>query len=455
MSLTKTDFKRWYQEHFEEIRRDFFTFLSFPSISTDPQFTEEMGKTAGWLSAYLNKIGLESAVWETSGKPIVYATHLKAGKDAPTILLYHHYDVQPVDPLELWHSHPFEPTIKDHTVYARGALDNKGQCFYSICAIRAFLELSKQVNFNVKIFIEGEEECGSKGTAAFLAEKKIDLHADHLLVIDFNLPKAHTPGITLGMRGIVTLSVIFSNAKQDLHSGLHGGIALSANRALIQTLAYLWDEKGRVAVPGFYEGMQTLSKEQLAQLNLTFDQKEYCEKFGVTALAHEENFNPLEANWLRPSLEINGIHGGYAGVGVKTVIPATAEAKLSCRLVAGQDPHKIGRSILDFLALRAPEGVKVKGALYEGAKAFQAAFDAPATKFVAKALEEVFGKPCVFQLCGASVPIIPLLVEASSADAVLMGMGLDDDHIHAPNEHFGMDRFELGFLTISRIFSMF
>lgn len=445
------DFKRWYREHSEEILQDFFTFLSFPSISTDPQFSAEMQKTAVWLSAYLNKIGLESSVWETSGKPIVYATHLKAGKNAPTILIYHHYDVQPVDPLELWHSNPFQPVIKNRVVYARGALDNKGQCFNSICAIRAFLELSGQCNFNLKVFIEGEEECGSKGTAAFLAQKKIDLRADHLFVIDFNLPKEHVPGITLGMRGIVSLSVTFKNATHDLHSGLHGGIALSANRALVQTLTRLWDEKGRVLVPGFYDGIQQLSKAQQDRLELTFDVDEYRKKFGVNAFANENNVTPLEANWLRPALEINGICGGYTGAGVKTVIPAKAEAKLSCRLVPGQDPQKIGQSILDFLQQQAPKGVEVRGELYEGAEAFQASFDAPATKLAAQALSEVFGKPCLFQLCGASVPIIPLLVEVSKANAVLMGMGLDDDSIHAPNEHFNMDRFELGFLTLSRI----
>lgn len=454
MSLTVADFKRWYTAHQSEILRDFFTFLSFPSISTDPQFSTETKKTAEWLSNYLGNIGLDSAVLETSGKPVVFATNLKAGPNRPTVLIYQHYDVQPVDPLELWHSDPFKPVLKNNVVYARGAVDNKGQCFYSVSAIKAFMELSKQANFNLKVFIEGEEECGSKGTTAFLAQKKIDLKADHLFVIDFDMPKANVPGIMLGMRGLVTGTVTYSNAHSDLHSGVHGGIALNPNRALASALSRLWDEDGRVVVPGFYEGVKAFPRQDLAKLDMRFDFDEYAHKFGVKALAIENSYSPLESNWLRPTLEINGMTGGYAGVGVKTVIPAKAEAKLSCRLVGEQDPQKIGQSVLDFLTRHAPKGVKVETKLFEGAKAFQSPLNSPATKITAQALEDVFGQPCRYQLCGASVPIVPALVEASGADAVLFGMGLDDDNIHAPNEHFSMDRFEQGFLTVARILSL-
>ncbi len=454
MALNLDDFKRWYAAHQDEILRDFFTFLSFPSISTDPQFAKDTQKAAEWLSNYLQGIGLESKVWETSGRPIVFASHLKAGPSRPTILIYQHYDVQPVDPLELWHSDPFKPVLKGNNVYARGAVDNKGQCFYSVSAVKAFLQLSKQFNFNLKFFIEGEEESGSKGTTEFLAQKKIDLKADHLLVIDFDMPKANVPGITLGMRGVVHGTVIYKNAHADLHSGIHGGIALNPNRALACALCRLWDENGRVAVPGFYDGVTPLPKEDLARLDLQFNAQEYAQKFGVKALAKEEGYSPLESNWLRPVVEINGFTGGYNGPGVKTVIPAKAEAKLSCRLTGKQDPEKVGRSLLEFLTQLAPKGIEVETELYEGAGAFQASLNSPITKIVSKALEEVFGQPCRYQLCGASVPIVPALVAASSADAVLFGMGLPDDAIHSPNEHFGMDRFQQGFLTVSRILSL-
>ncbi|MBI2742529.1 MAG: dipeptidase [Chlamydiales bacterium] len=455
MPLQLSDFKSWFDSHREEVLRDFFKFLSFRSISTDPQFSKETHETAVWVSDYLTHIGMKSSLHETSGKPVVFATHLNAGPSRPTILIYQHYDVQPVDPLNLWHNDPFKPIVKNNTVYARGAVDNKGQCFYSISAVRAFLELAKQANINLKLFIEGEEECGSKGTTAFLAEKKIDLKADHLLVIDFDMARAGVPGITLGMRGLASCSVIFSNAVTDLHSGIHGGIALNPNRALVCALARLWDEKGRVQVPGFYDGVKPFSKADLAKLDMSFNADEYTHKFGVRAFGAEDGYSPVESNWLRPVLEINGLSGGYAGAGVKTVIPAKAEVKISCRLVGEQDPEKITKSVVEFLKLHAPKGMQVHAEIYDGARAFQASLNAPVIKVVSQALGEVFSESCKFQFCGASVPIVPALVAASSADAALFGMGLADDNIHAPNEHFGLDRFEQGFLTVSRILSLF
>ncbi len=452
--MTISGFKRWYDQHREEIHRDFFTFLSFPSISTDPAFSGETRKTAEWLNAYLLKIGMKSSLLETSGKPIVFATELSAGPTRPTVLIYQHYDVQPVDPLDLWDSDPFKPTIRDGEVYARGAVDNKGQCFYSVSAIRAFLELCKKRQVNLKLFIEGEEESGSKGTFAFLKEKKIDLNADHLFVIDFDLPKKGVPGISLGMRGLVSFTATLQTAGTDLHSGVHGGIALNANRAFAATLAKLWDEKGKVRVPHFYDDVMAPSKQEMAKFEMDFDQAEYIEKFGVKAFAMEEGMSPLQSNWFRPSLEINGFTGGYTGPGVKTVLPAKAEAKFSCRLVAGQDPQKVVARILDFLKKEAPKGVLIETQIFEGARAFKTSPDTPAVQITKRALEEVFGKPCQFQMCGATVPIVPALVEASSADAVLFGMGLDDDNIHAPNEHFGLDRFEQGFLTVAKILSL-
>lgn len=448
-----SNFKRWYGEHQEEILRDFFTFLSFPSISTDPAYADATRKTALWLSSYLTKIGLQTELHETSGHPIIFATELSAGKDRPTVLIYQHYDVQPVDPLELWHHDPFQPVIKNGEVYARGACDNKGQCFYSICAVRAFLELAKKGKINLKLFIEGEEESGSRGSMAFLAQNKIDLKADHLLVIDFDLPKKGVPGISLGMRGLVALTATFINSSTDLHSGVHGGIALNPNRVLVSTLAKLWDKQGRVTLPGFYDQVILPTKDELAKIDLTFDEKAYSEKFGVHAFGMEEGFSPLESNWLRPSLEINGIVGGYKGSGVKTVIPAKAEAKFSCRLVAKQDPAKIAASLVQFLKQEAPKGIRVETEIFEGAPAFWSSPDSPTIKLVARSLEEVFNQNCRFQLCGATVPIVPALVRASSADAALLGMGLDDDHIHAPNEHFGLDRFEQGFLTVAGFLS--
>jgi len=447
------DLKKWWQDHYEETLHNFFTFLSFPSISTDPAHEKDCRRTAEWLQGYMEGIGLKTTLWETSGLPVVFGTHLQAGKDRPTLLIYHHYDVQPVDPLELWKSDPFQPTVRNNQVYARGAVDNKGQCFYSLTALKAFLSLAKQLGFNLKVFIEGEEESGGRGTAAILKEKEHELKADHLLVIDFDIPSATTPGITLGMRGLAALVVECSNASIDLHSGVHGGIALNPNRALAQMLASLWDENGKIAVPHFYENVEPLSQEHLSRIDMSFDHASYQKSFGVRAFSNEKGHSLKESNWLRPTLEINGMWGGYTGPGFKTVIPAKAFAKISCRLVPGQDPDKIGHAIAAHLEKEAPEGIEVKVDFHHGAPAFRSHFDSFIVKTAALAYEEIFGKPCKYLFCGASVPIVVDLARATGAQVAMIGMGLTEDDIHAPNEHFGLDRFALGYLTVGRILS--
>ncbi len=451
MSVTIDAFKEWYGLHKEEILNDYFTLLRFKSISADPAFNKETRSCAEWVSKYLESIGMDVSLWETSGQPVVFATHLKAGPSRPTVLIYHHYDVQPVDPLELWKSDPFEPVIREGHVYARGALDNKGQCAYSLSALKAFLKLATKININIKVFIEGEEESGGEGTFGILAGKKEELKADSLLIVDMDLPAANVPGITLGMRGILALEVECINAKTDLHSGTHGGIALNPNRALVTALSKLWDSSGKIAIPHFYEDLIPLAEEDAKKLDKTFDKKQYSEQFGVNIFSEEAGFSPLESNWLRPSLEINGISGGYAGAGFKTVIPARASAKLSCRLVPGQDPVKTLQKIKSFLKAQVPEGMLFNVKEHHGAQAFRSSFDSSLILLVAKAFEEVFNQKCKYLLCGASVPLVPSLAQASGAETALIGCGLAEDNIHAPNERFGLDRFEQGFLTIGRI----
>lgn len=443
--------RKWFKDHYDETIRDFFTFLSFPSISTDPHYEQDSRRTAEWLCEYMQRIGLQTTLWETPGLPVVFGTHLQAGPHRPTLLIYHHYDVQPVDPLDLWKSDPFKPTIRNNQVYARGAVDNKGQCFYSLTAIKAFLQLSKKCDFNLKVFIEGEEESGGRGTAAVLKQKEHELKADHLLVVDFDMPNATTPGINLGMRGLVALNVECSNSSTDLHSGVHGGIALNPNRALATMLSSMWDAQGKVAIPHFYEDVRPLPKELLASVDMSFDLQQYEKNFGVKAFCMEKGFSVNESNWLRPTLEINGMWGGYTGAGFKTVIPAKAFAKISCRLVPNQDPEKIGNYIASYLKSVAPQGVHLKVDLHHGAPAFHSRFDSFIVKTSALAYEEILGKPCKYLFCGASVPIVVDLARASQAEVAMIGVGLVGDDIHAPNEHFGLDRFELGYLTIGRI----
>jgi acetylornithine deacetylase/succinyl-diaminopimelate desuccinylase-like protein len=451
MILGLNQFKDWYTTNEKEILRDFFAFLRFPSISTDKIYHTDVCKTAEWLNAYLTRIGMDSVIWETSGKPVVFATHLRAGPKKPTLLIYHHYDVQPVDPLELWKSPPFEPRIIENVVYARGASDNKGQCFYTITALKAFLELAKDAEINIKLLIEGEEESGGPGTYEVLANKREELKADHVLVVDAGLRSKEEPAVTVGVRGIMAMQLECMNAKIDLHSGLHGGIALNPNRVLVLALAQLFDEKGKIAIPGFYEDVLSFSEEDTAQLDMQFDHKSYQEKFGVEAYANEEGYSPIQSNLLRPTLEINGIGGGYVGEGFKTVIPSKAIAKLSCRLVPAQDPHKIYKQIVSFLEKKMPTGISLKAEYHHGAPAFRSTLQSPIVKIAANAYQEVWGKPCGYMLCGASIPIVGALAEATGGEIALIGVGLDEDDIHAPNEHFGMDQFKLGVLLMTNI----
>jgi acetylornithine deacetylase/succinyl-diaminopimelate desuccinylase-like protein len=450
MDVPLSDLRKWYEEHREEIVRDFFSFLSFPSISTDPAHAQDCRNTAKWLASYLERIGFQTVLWETPGLPVVFASY-EAGPERPTVLIYHHYDVQPVDPLELWKNPPFEPEIRANKVYARGAVDNKGQCFYSLTALKALFALCKEVDINIKVFIEGEEECGGKGTTAILSEKSTAMQADYLLIVDFGIPEAHTPAITLGMRGIVTMEVECENGAIDLHSGAHGGIALNPNRALAQLLANLWDETGRIAVDHFYDEVRPIGREELSHLEMVFDAKKYESEFGVKALCFEEGYSTIEANWLRPTLEINGMWGGYTGAGFKTVIPSKAYAKLSCRLVPDQEPDVIAKRVAQHLKTQAPKGIGIKTHIHHGASGYRSSLDAQVVCTVAAAFSEVFGTSCRYQLCGASVPIVADLARASGAEVAMLGVGLDSDDIHAPNEHFGMDRFELGYLTMGRI----
>ncbi len=451
---TLPDFKKWYAEHAKEILSDYFTFLKFPSISTDPKYKEDVRRCSQWVAAHLKKTGLDVEIWETSVHPVIYGSYLKPGPSRPTVLIYHHYDVQPVDPIELWKSPPFEPVLKDGEVYARGASDNKGQCFYGLTALRAFFELCKQININIKVFIEGEEECGSIGSTEILSKKKKELKADHLLIIDMGLPAPNIPAITLGLRGIIALQVTLRNSRVDLHSGIHGGIALNTNRALINLLSKLWDERGKITVPRFYDEVQSVSKEELAVVDQFLSVEELKKNFGIRVFQGEGEFSLWESNTIRPTLEINGIQGGYTGIGFKTVIPAQAFAKISCRLVLNQDPVTIGKRVADFLKKNTPEGMEVEIQFEHGGKPVRSSPNTFIAKIAKSAYEEVFGRPCKSMLGGASVPIVADLKEAAEAEVAMIGMGLDSDDIHAPNEHFGLGRLEQGFLTLSRILTL-
>jgi len=444
-------FKQWFFEKKSAIYEDLFTFLRFPSISVDPLHKGAIFDCVHWLDRHLHTFGFDTKLWETLGHPTLYAEQMQAGPKCPTLLFYCHYDVQPVLPLDQWRSPPFEPTIRAGKVVARGAIDNKGQCFYVLTALKAFHSLSKKLRVNVKLCIEGEEEMGSVGLRAILNDKRSELKADYLLVVDLDMPEEHQPAITLGMRGITSIEIACHNGTVDLHSGKFGGVVINPAKALIRALATLWDETGKVAVPHFYDEVQTYAQQELKDFAWDIDPKTWGHPFNVGVFGGEEGYSLLESNWIRPSVEINGFYSGYTGMGVKTVIPSKAVAKLSCRLVPNQDPDKVGVLIADFLKKKIPAGIEVNLELLEGSEGWMAPPDLPFARIVARAFEEVFHVPCRRMLCGMTIPIVPDLAKVSQSQLVMVGVALAEDGMHSPNESFALDRFEKGFLSIVRI----
>jgi acetylornithine deacetylase/succinyl-diaminopimelate desuccinylase-like protein len=443
--------QKWIDTHRSQWLEEFKTFLSFPSISSEPQFKPSVLECAQWLSHYLTQLNFKVESWPTKGHPVIFASNLQAGPHKPTLLIYHHYDVQPADPLEEWKSPPFQPTLRDGQIYARGAQDNKGQCFYVLQALKMLQEQKGNFPINIKLCIEGEEEIGSAGLASVLDQKKEQLKADYLAIVDLGLRKANTPTLTLGIRGILTLDVEVQGSDVDLHSGSHGGIVPNPIHALVKLLASLRDDKGEITIPGFYQNVKEMSAEERARVSFHFDEKEYQQQMGAFPTGGEIKYSVLERAWLRPTLEINGIQGGYTGKGFKTVIPAKAFAKISCRLVPDQEPEEIGRLIASYLKENAPSGVKVTVHVHPGqGKAVRISPDATVVKAFAKSFAEVFAAPCEFIFEGASIPIVPELSVACGGETILLGLGLTTDQIHAPNEHFGVDRLEKGMLMMAR-----
>lgn len=447
--LSLADLKKIYANEKEEILKDYFTFLRFESIATDPNFRPQVNLCADWVKDYLIKIGMKVEKWETKNAPTLLGNYDGGGTE--TLLLYCHYDVQPVDPLNLWTTPPFEPTIREGKVYARGAVDNKGQCFYTLRALKTLLEKEKP-KLKIKFLIEGEEESGSTGLHGLLKEKKKELQADHILIVDAGLEKANTPAICLGVRGLICMEVTLQGSKGDLHSGSYGGIVYNPNRALVELLSSLHDQDGHVTIPGFYDDVRPITEEEKKKYQLTFDLQHFKKHFEAEAIGMEKGLSPLESSWLRPTAEINGVCGGYTGPGFKTVIPAKASAKLSFRLVPDQDPEKIVEHVKKHLEKQVPKGIEIKVEIIPGkGKPFRASPTSKIAKTMSQAYSEVFGGlPCAQILLGGSIPISSELAETAGAEMIFVGVGLPEDQIHAPDEHFSLDRLEQGYLTICR-----
>ncbi len=452
LSLLKNDF----ENRQSELSEDWMTFLRFPSISTDPANRKDCTACVEWLAERLRRSRFDVQVVPTTANPFLFAERL-ISTDVPTVLVYGHYDVQPVDPVDAWTSPPFEPEWRDGRLYARGAQDNKGQVFYTLAAIETLIA-SGELNLNLKILIEGDEECGSTGLGAELQSWQSRLHADVLMVPDVLTVASGDPTIIMGLRGIVNLNLELHGADHDLHSGIHGGVAPNPAQGVAQLTASLFAQDGQVAVPGFYDGVEPPSplERELAEA-VSFDTDAWLAQIGTTPDGGMRKLPPYERIGFQPSLDVNGIHSGYGGSGMKTVIPSAAQLKLTARLVPGQDPEKILDAISTHMFRHAPPGLRLtisdRGI---GGPGFRLNPRSDGISKAKNALREVIpDKPVVFLWEGASIPIISRLADVAGADPLLVGFGHETDCIHAPNESFSMAQFKSGFLYTALMLQLF
>ena len=426
--------------------------LRIPSISTLPEHAGDCRKTAEKLAAELKRIGMEHVrLIEGEGHPLVYADWLHAaGK--PTVLMYGHYDVQPADPLDEWHTPPFEPTERDGNIYARGAVDDKGQMYMHVKALESLLAAGKGLPLNVRVLLEGEEEVGGESIAAYVASKPADLKADFALVSDTEMFAPGLPTLCVGLRGMIYTELEVRGAKTDLHSGQYGGAAPNPFVALAQMIAKLKDENGHILIPGFYDDVIPPSKEELAAWqSLPFDEEVYRQtEVGSRALVGETGYSVLERTWARPTLDVHGMPGGFTGAGAKTVIPAKAMAKVSMRLVPGMTPAKAFAQYKSFVEKIAPAGVDVMVRLIHSGDPCLVPVDNAYVQASTRAMHEVWGKGTVFIRSGGSIPIVGDFAQHLGLPSVMMGFGLPDDNLHAPNEKFSLKNFELGIESIIR-----
>lgn len=428
-------------------------FLRIPSISADPAYAGSVRQTAEWVADNLRKAGADHVrLEETAGFPIVYGEKM-VDPAAPTVLVYGHYDVQPADPLELWDNPPFEPVIKDGLIFARGACDDKGQVFMHVKAFEAMLA-SSELACNVKFMIEGEEEVGSDNLGLFVASNKDLLKADVILISDTAIIANDIPSIDVGLRGLSYMEVAVQGPNRDLHSGVYGGAVANPINILCQMIASMHDEYNHITIPGFYDGVLELSASDRAAMAQTpFDLDAYQKDLGIQSVHGEKGYSTIERASIRPTLDVNGIWGGYTGEGAKTVLPSMAYAKISMRLVPNQRSEEITRLFTEHFLSIAPKGVKVTVKAHHGGEAYLMPTDSIAYQAASDALAKTFGKEPVPTRGGGSIPIVALFEKELGVKSILMGFGLDSDAIHSPNEHYGLFNFYKGIETIPHFFA--
>jgi len=423
-------------------------FLAIPSISALPEHRDDVRTCAEWAAAEMARIGLENVrVVDTAGHPLVYADWLHA-EGAPTVLFYGHYDVQPVDPIDLWLTPPFEATVRDGEIYARGACDDKGQVFVHLKAVEAHLRKSGRLPINMKVILEGEEEVGSEHLGPYVREHAAELAADMVLISDTEMFDRGVPSLCYGLRGLAYMQIDLRGTKGDLHSGQYGGAVANPANVLAHIISQLKDKSGKIRIPGFYEDVRELREEERAEFKrLPFDEKAVKKHLGAPRFAGEREYSLLERMWARPTLDVNGLLSGFTGEGAKTVIPAVAMAKVSMRLVPNQHPDKIAELFEAYVKKIAPKTVELKVTRLHGAMPWMTDFDNVYVQAAGRALEKGFGKRPVFTREGGSIPVVADFQAALGVPVVLFGFGLPDDNLHAPNEKFNLDNFFNGVLA--------
>jgi acetylornithine deacetylase/succinyl-diaminopimelate desuccinylase-like protein len=423
-------------------------YLAIPSISALPQHAADVRRAAEWTAEELKKVGLQNVrLIETPGHPVVYGDWLGA-PGAPTILFYGHYDVQPVDPVDQWTSPPFEATVRDGEIYARGSADDKGQVFMHIKAVEAHLKQEGKLPLNIRFFIEGEEEVGSVHLDDFVRSHKDDLAADVVVISDSPMFDRGIPSICYGLRGLTYFQIDLRGSRTDLHSGSFGGAVANPAMVLAQMLAQMKDRGGRIKIPGFYDEVRELSEAERAEWKrLPFNETKYRKELGAPKLFGESGYTTLERVWARPTFEVNGLLSGFTGDGAKTVLPATAMAKVSMRLVPDQDPQKIGDLFEAYLHKVAPKTVELTITRMHGGKPWMTEFDNKYVRAAGRAIERGFGKPPVFNREGGSIPVVSTFQQELGLPSVLFGVGLPDENAHAPDEKLDLGNFHNGIIA--------
>ncbi|WP_018663153.1 dipeptidase [Heyndrickxia acidiproducens] len=442
-------YEQYLQDHREQHLQELFDFLKIPSISSLSVHKEDVKKAAAWLQTALGKAGLEhTEVMGTKGNPVVYGDWLHAdGK--PTVLIYGHYDVQPVDPLPLWESEPFKPEIRDGKIFARGVSDDKGQVFMHVKAIEALMQTAGTIPVNVKVLFEGEEEVGSPSLPSFVEEHKKMLSADLIVISDSGMPEKGKPAISYGLRGLCGLQINVKGAAGDLHSGEYGGGVRNAAQALVELLASFHDHDGRITVDGFYDKVvPATNEEKQAFAALRENEDKIRKQLGVPELFGEKGYSYAERTSIRPTLEINGLNSGFTGEGLKTVLPSEAFAKITCRLVPDQDPYEILELLKKHIKEHAPKGVAITLTEFDKGYPYVTPLDNPVIQAAGRAFEKVYKVPVTYKREGGSIPIVASFEQILKLPVVLMGFALPTENAHAPNEHFELENFEKGLETI-------